>query len=464
MRNGGPRRIGAVSIVAVTVWAVIAALVAGTPASADGKPGHERQRVDIEVAGTLCPTDDSTHDTIGDTAEATTAEYGRRGRVTTRSFTGRTDGNVDVLDGEATIELALRHRRGGRIAGVGRWELQPDGSTGSIGGWVAVVGDGRIIWSGRGDGSLTGLRVRAIGSIDGDADGCEGGLRFDSAGRATRPAPTAPTGAVQVTSTKPFGDAVADLTAAIEANPNLTLVRVVDHAAAAASRGLVLGPTVELFFGNPNLGTPLMQSAQTTGIDLPQKILIWEDLLGTVRVAYNAPAHLQSRHGIEGADGQLTTVAGALAALTGVATGTEVEPVFDAGRVPLGAGLVTIESTRSPDEAFAAIVAAVEAAPPVNVAIELEHDANAARVGLDLDPTKLVVFGNPSLGTGLMQTERSVALDLPQKILVHRSGDGPTLITWNDPHWVAERHGVVGQDAVLDILAGALANFAAQGR
>ena len=157
-------------------------------------------------------------------------------------------------------------------------------------------------------------------------------------------------------------------------------------------------------------------------------------------------------------------ITGALASLAAVAAGTEVTPTFDAGQVPVGAGLIVVESDRSPEEAFAAIVSAVEEAPPVNVAFVLEHDANAARVGLELEPTKLVVFGNPSLGTGLMQTGRSVALDLPQKILVSRTGDGPTRITWNDPHWVAARHGITGQDEVLDTLAGALATFASAGR
>ena len=447
MRPGGRRR-------ATAVLAAVAILAMGVLAAAPAEAGRDDrapiQRARFQLTGALCPADGPA-----------TAGWGRGARP--RRLTGSTDASIDLLTGQLTVELRWRRGHGG-VRASGRWALDPDASTGTISGRVRVSGDGDVRWWGRGEGALADTRVTARGTFAASDGSCAGGVRFDSEGRAARPDPAAPIGAVQVAGTKPFADAVADLTTAIETNPNLTLLRTVDHRAAAASRGLVLGPTTELFFGNPNIGTPLMQSAQTTGIDLPQKLLVWEDLLGTVRVAYNAPAYLRSRHGITGADGQLTAVGNALAALAGVATGTEVDPVFDAGTVPLGAGLVTIESGRPPDEAFAAIVEALEAAPPVNVAIVLEHDANAARVGLELDPTKLVVFGNPSLGTGLMQTDRSVALDLPQKILVYRTGDGPTLISWNDPAAVAKRHGLTGQQDLLDTLAGALANFASQGQ
>ena len=449
MQRGGRRRMAAVLTAAM---AVMLGLAAAPADASDGRHRGAIQRADFEVTGALCPTDGE---------NGMTADPSRSSRI---GVSGSTRGSIDLWSGALTIDVRFRSGGAAGPVGFGHWRLEPDASTGSITGRLVVGADGAATLAGRGEGSLAGVRLLTRGVFAADDGACPGGASFDGAGQAVRAEPTAPVGAVQISATKPFDQAVADLTAAIEANPNLTLIRTVDHRAAAASRGLVLGQTTELFFGNPNIGTPLMQSSQTTGIDLPQKMLVWEDLLGTVRVAYNAPTYLQSRHGITGADAQLGTVANALANLAGVAAGVDVEPTFDAGTVPEGAGLITIESTKTPDEAFAAIVGALEAAPPVNVAIVLEHDANAARVGLDLDPTKLVVFGNPSLGTGLMQTERSVALDLPQKILVYRTGDGPTRIAWNDPHWVAERHGLTGQDELLDTLAGALANFATAGQ
>ncbi len=425
----------------VAAAAIAGTAVSVTPAAAvGGGGGGQIQRASFELGGSLCPVDGPDGATV---------------------LSGSTEATIDLVSGQLTVEI--EDGPPGGSASRGTWSLEPATSTGSLQGRVSVAG-GRAVLVLIGDGALAGTTVRAKLDVTPDDATCAGGFALGGTGSAKRRQPTAPTGAVQVTGVKPVDQAVTDLAAAIESNPNLTLVRTVDHQAAAASRGLALGPTVELFFGNPNLGTPLMQASQPTGIDLPQKILIWEDLFGATRVAYNAPAYLQSRHDIVGADAQLGVITNALANLAGVAAGVDVIPTFDAGQVPAGAGLVTIESDLAPEDAFASIVAALEAAPPVNVAFTLEHDANAARVGLTLDPTKLVVFGNPSLGTGLMQTRRSVALDLPQKILVSHSGDGTTMITWNDPTWVAERHGVTGQDEVLALLSGALANFASQGQ
>jgi len=72
---------------------------------------------------------------------------------------------------------------------------------------------------------------------------------------------------------------------------------IVDHSGEAEKVGLKMRPTKLVIFGNPKAGTPLMQAAPTTAIDLPLKILIWEDAQGKVWVSYNSPAYLQERHG-----------------------------------------------------------------------------------------------------------------------------------------------------------------------
>ena len=72
----------------------------------------------------------------------------------------------------------------------------------------------------------------------------------------------------------------------------------VDHAAGAASVGMALRPTELLIFGNPRAGTPLMQAKQTIRIDLPLKVLAWEDASGSVWIIYNEPAWLATRHGL----------------------------------------------------------------------------------------------------------------------------------------------------------------------
>ncbi|KJS28867.1 MAG: hypothetical protein VR64_22380 [Desulfatitalea sp. BRH_c12] len=72
----------------------------------------------------------------------------------------------------------------------------------------------------------------------------------------------------------------------------------IDHAAGAAKVGKSLGATELLIFGNPQGGTPLMECAQSAGIDLPLKALVWEDDAKQVWIGYNDPAYLAQRHGI----------------------------------------------------------------------------------------------------------------------------------------------------------------------
>ena len=86
----------------------------------------------------------------------------------------------------------------------------------------------------------------------------------------------------------------------------------VNHSEGAAGAGLELRATEVLVFGNPKVGTPLMQCAQSVAIDLPQKMLAWEGEDGQVFLGYNDPMHLKARHGIEGCDPVLEKVAGAL--------------------------------------------------------------------------------------------------------------------------------------------------------
>lgn len=72
----------------------------------------------------------------------------------------------------------------------------------------------------------------------------------------------------------------------------------IDHAAGAARVGKTLRPTEVLIFGNPPGGTPLMECAQSAGIDLPLKALVWEDASAQVWLGYNDPAFLAQRHGV----------------------------------------------------------------------------------------------------------------------------------------------------------------------
>lgn len=287
------------------------------------------------------------------------------------------------------------------------------------------------------------------------------------------------TGMEIVESTRSMDDTWDTLIATLDANPNIGIVATLDHAANAASIGEELRPTREVFFGNPNLGTPIMQTSQDAGIDLPQKMLVWQDEDDRVFLGYNTPDYVAARHGAESAP-TLDTIGGALANLAAAATGTEPggddrkhrrsrycrwfgqQSHWRAGSlwwVAHRPGLVWVDSAHDVDTTFQRLVDTIEAAPP-NILFTLEHDQNAARVGLDLAPTKLIVFGNPALGTPLMQRHQSIGIDLPQKFLVVERADGSVQIGYNDPRFIVRRHGVRGERDTVKTIRNALAGLA----
>ncbi|HEY2712943.1 MAG TPA: DUF302 domain-containing protein [Chthoniobacterales bacterium] len=93
----------------------------------------------------------------------------------------------------------------------------------------------------------------------------------------------------------------------------------IDHAAGARKAGLELRPTELIIFGNARGGTPLMQSAQTTGIDLPLKVLVWQDSTNKTWVSYNEPGWIAVRHHLTDVDAVVGKIASLLSAVSKVA-------------------------------------------------------------------------------------------------------------------------------------------------
>lgn len=126
-------------------------------------------------------------------------------------------------------------------------------------------------------------------------------------------------GLVAVKSPHSVAETLDKLTAVLESK-GMNIFTRINHAEGAAGAGLELRATEVLVFGNPKVGTPLMQCAQSVAIDLPQKMLAWEGDDGQVYLGYNDPMHLKARHGIEGCDEVLGKVAGALGNFAKAAT------------------------------------------------------------------------------------------------------------------------------------------------
>ena len=91
----------------------------------------------------------------------------------------------------------------------------------------------------------------------------------------------------------------------------------------------------------------------------------------------------------------------------------------------------------------------------------IDHAAGATGVGESLAPTRVVVFGNPKIGTPLMRCNRTVAIDLPQKALVWRDDTGVVWLSYNNPAYLNARHGLAACAAVLEKVSGALAGLSA---
>jgi uncharacterized protein (DUF302 family) len=118
-------------------------------------------------------------------------------------------------------------------------------------------------------------------------------------------------------------------------------------------------------------------------------------------------------------------------------------------------GLTTIKSSYSPEETMNRLEAAVKA-KGLTAFARIDHAAGASAAGLALRPTEVLIFGNAKGGTPLMQAVQTIGIDLPLKALVWQDATGDTWLSWNDPAWLAARHGLAGADTVVGKLTALL--------
>jgi uncharacterized protein (DUF302 family) len=103
------------------------------------------------------------------------------------------------------------------------------------------------------------------------------------------------------------------------------------------------------------------------------------------------------------------------------------------------AGLITIQSDYSVKETIDRLTTIVES-KALTVFLRVDHANNAAKQGLQLRPTELIIFGNPKAGTVLMQDNQTAGIDLPVKALAWEDEAGKVWLTYNDTKWMADRH------------------------
>lgn len=133
---------------------------------------------------------------------------------------------------------------------------------------------------------------------------------------ATRGIASPETGLITVPSGQSVADTVDELVAVLNATGAFRVPLTLDYGESFRWRNATL-----VVFGNPNAGTPLMQATQEIALDLPQKMLIWEDRHGDIYISYNDPFFIASRHDVRGQDARLTAISNALANFANIAAG-----------------------------------------------------------------------------------------------------------------------------------------------
>ncbi len=121
-------------------------------------------------------------------------------------------------------------------------------------------------------------------------------------------------------------------------------------------------------------------------------------------------------------------------------------------------GLITIKSSHSVKQTVDRLESVLKE-KGMTVFTRVDHANGAKKVGLQLRPTELLIFGNPKVGTPLMQCSQSAAIDLPQKALAYEDREGQVWLAYNNPHYLANRHKITGCDEVIKKIENALKNF-----
>jgi uncharacterized protein (DUF302 family) len=119
-------------------------------------------------------------------------------------------------------------------------------------------------------------------------------------------------------------------------------------------------------------------------------------------------------------------------------------------------GLITLSSSHGPKDTMDRLAAEITARG-MTIFARVDHAAGSAEAGLPLRPTELLIFGNAKGGTPLMQSEQTIGIDLPLKALVWQDASGRTWLSYNDPSWLAKRHGLGAEvDPAVKAMAAAL--------
>ena len=107
-------------------------------------------------------------------------------------------------------------------------------------------------------------------------------------------------------------------------------------------------------------------------------------------------------------------------------------------------GLINLPSKHSVEETLQKLESLLQE-KNITIFARVDHSGEAAKIGMEMRPTKLLLFGNPKGGTPLMQADQQMGIDLPLKVLVYQDTGGKVSLAYNSPSWLAHRHGLPAQ-------------------
>ncbi|WP_375560876.1 DUF302 domain-containing protein [Bernardetia sp. OM2101] len=259
---------------------------------------------------------------------------------------------------------------------------------------------------------------------------------------------------VQKSHSKSVDEVYNSIKSAIEANENLKIIAEVNHSEAAKGIEMEISENRLIIFGNPKAGTQLMQQNQAVAIDLPMKILVYDDN-GTTKVIYNNASILMNRYEItlpeleEKMNGLLDKIS---------VSDIEEPQLHKLQLESILADLQTKESSLSVDKASEQLEKLLKE-KEFKLIAKVEHDKAAKNTGLELRSTRLFIFGKPKVGSQLMKLNSTIGLDLPMKILIWEDENGKTQVSYFKGSFLANRHSIENEelttkiDGVLDMLS-----------
>lgn len=241
--------------------------------------------------------------------------------------------------------------------------------------------------------------------------------------------------------------AVAELKTTLE-QQGFKIALIVNHSGAAASVDLVLNPNQVIFAQLPRrLEKRLLRKGKTIGLDLPIKFHVFEEN-GVIKLSVNTLGYLIDRHDLHIQDFVLKLT-------------NRLMRQFGSSEAE-GHGLITIQSQQSVEETVQALQDAITVNPDARIPLILEY-GDGKRRGNRFPFPVLIVFGNPNVGTPLMQADPRMGIDLPLKFLVWTDTKGQVNITYNDLRFLAGRINLTGLDDRLNAISNALNNLALAG-